>query len=375
MSDEILILPASNSGIHAVTGFEFQKHCALYLLLDNYGDWNSKNYFISIESYDDFMFCFFDSDNTNYELIQTYQAKKSSATWSLTAELYVILNKIKEAGLCINKELTSRNISFAQENFFVSNSLIKLDPDNKGKKKENKESSIKINETNSIVKYGNLSDNLKDKILNGLKSLSDNQNLTKEDISSLSFMYIDLAKTFKNQKENLIGKISEIFGKQVQDHSAAYTVLLDLFRGIELSFNQGNKLSFGDPKKILTSKTINDAFNIITTQSKAFNFWRSHKNELAPKLHLPMKEHDRFENNFNDSFDLFKDMKQIEHRKIYDFVLAYIDRVSENSYTEIDCIYKLINKFNSMNTSYFDNATLSAVIYAAYFEVSNKNDN
>lgn len=375
MSDEILILPASNSGIHAGTGFEFQKHCALYLLLDNYGDWNSKNYFISIESYDDFMFCFFDSDNINYELIQTYQAKKSSATWSLTAELYVILNKIKEAGLCINKELTSRNISFAQENFFVSNSLIKLDPDNKGKKKENKESSIKINETNSIVKYSNLSDNLKDKILNGLKSLSDNQNLTKEDISSLSFMYIDLAKTFKNQKENLIGKISEIFGKQVQDHSAAYTALLDLFRGIELSFNQGNKLSFGDPKKILTSKTINDAFNIITTQSKAFEFWRSHKDLLAPALLLPKKEHQKFESDFNNAFDLFKDMNQVEHKKIYDFVAMSFEEVQLDCYTDHDCILKILTKYNEKNSTFFEDVTLKAIIYAAYFEVSNKNDN
>lgn len=321
------------------------------------------------------MFCFLDSDSINYELIQTYQAKQSSATWSLTTEFYKILDKIEKVKASIKEELSNKNISVTQENFFISNYSIKLDPDNKGEKKENKESSVRINETNSVVKYSNLSDNLKDKILTGLKSLSDNQDITKEDISSLSFMYIDLAKTFKNQKENLIGKISAIFGKQVQDHSAVYTALLDLFREIELSFNQSNKLSFGDPKKILTSKTINDAFNIITTQSKAFDFWRSHKNELALQLRLPIKEHKRFENDFNNSFDLFKDMNQVEHKKIYDFVATNFEEVQLNCYTDHDCILKLLTKYNEINSTFFEDVTLKAIIYAAYFEVSNKNDN
>lgn len=369
------ILPASNSGIQAITGFGFQKHCVLYLLLDNYRDWKNKNYFISIESFDDFMFYFFDLDNVNYELIQTYQAKKSSTTWCLTTDFYKIIDKIRKVNTSIKEELTSENISGIQENFFISNHLIQLDPDNKGKKKEEKEPSVKINETNAIVKYTDLSDNLKNKILAGLKSLSDNQNLTTDDIRGLSFMYIDLSKTLKNQKDNLIGKISTLFGNLINDPRAACDALLSLFREIESNFNQGNRLSFEDKYKTLSSKSISDAFNIITTKSKSFDYWRSHKDLLAPALLLPRKEHQKFESDFNNAFDLFKDMNQVEHKKIYDFVAMSFEEVQLDCYTDHDCILKLLTKYNEKNSTFFEDVTLKAIIYAAYFEVSNKNDN
>lgn len=369
------IVPYSNFGIHAETGFEFQKHCALYLLLDNYSDWKYKKYFINIESYDDFMFYFLSPDDINYELVQTFQAKKSSGVWLLNKNLYDVINKIKQAGNYVKDGLSINGVKFVQENFFISNGAIRLEVDNKRSKQEESKSTILVNEVTSIVKYCDFPEDLKKKILTGLKNFSGDQNVVNEDLNCLSFMHIDLSKTFKNQKENLVGKISTVFGSLVQDPKAAYDALLSLFREIELSFNQGNKLRFGDHKKTLSSKSISDAFNIITTKSKSFDYWRSHKDLLAPALLLPRKEHEKFENDFNNAFDLFKDMNQVEHKKIYDFVAMNFEEVQLNCYTDYDCILKLLTKYNEINSTFFEDVTLKAIIYAAYFEVSNKNDN
>ena len=68
-----------NAGVHNATGIEFQKHCALYIFLENYEDIKDKQFFICIEHHDDFIFCY-QNDHDVISAIDTYQAKKSSCS-------------------------------------------------------------------------------------------------------------------------------------------------------------------------------------------------------------------------------------------------------------------------------------------------------
>ncbi|PWB15761.1 hypothetical protein DCO44_05135, partial [Acinetobacter sp. AM] len=47
-----------NGGVDAQVGFDFQRNCALYLLLDDYDSFKEKNFFVCIEHHDDFLYCF-----------------------------------------------------------------------------------------------------------------------------------------------------------------------------------------------------------------------------------------------------------------------------------------------------------------------------
>lgn len=66
-----------NAGVHGAAGIEFQKHCALYLLFEEYDNLNDTKYFICIEHKDDFLFCYQDKEGLVHS-IDCYQAKKSS---------------------------------------------------------------------------------------------------------------------------------------------------------------------------------------------------------------------------------------------------------------------------------------------------------
>jgi len=50
----------SNSGVDGAGGYEFQKHCALYIFLEKYEDIKDSKYFICLEHYEDFLFCYLD---------------------------------------------------------------------------------------------------------------------------------------------------------------------------------------------------------------------------------------------------------------------------------------------------------------------------
>lgn len=72
---------AANSGVVALSGYEFQRNCALFLLLDNYDSFKDKDYFLCIEHYDDFLFCYRTADSTQVEKIEAYQAKKKQVLY------------------------------------------------------------------------------------------------------------------------------------------------------------------------------------------------------------------------------------------------------------------------------------------------------
>jgi hypothetical protein len=339
-----------NAGIHASTGFEFQKHCALYILIEKWEEHKDKKYFISIEHHDDFLFCY-KNESDLIENIKSYQAKKSSSAWGMTKNFYDILNKILEVGKNLKADKAPKIATYHQSLTFMSNSSIKI-PNNI------------VNETNSLLKFVDIKSDIQEKIKDGITKISSDLS----EIDNLTFAYIDFGKTAQSQKRDLIGLSTEVFGAKIHDHKASIDTLLNLFRDIELTANQGNDVSLMDKSKQLKSDKIAEAIAIVTTKSKAFDLWRSAKSEIGKILKIPVPLQKDFELAFENSFDLFKDLKQVEHQKIYQFVKD--NKILLNDcYDDTECIDKMYELAINNKVLRQDELHLKAALFAAYLEI------
>lgn len=343
----------TNAGVHAGTGFEFQKHCALYLLIENWEEHKNKKYFITIEHHDDFLFCY-QSDDGLIEKIKTYQAKKSSDSWTLNKKLYEILQKILQVGQDLKSDPVPKSSNYSHNLYFISNNYIKI-PNNI------------VNESNKIVKYSNLSEEQQKQIAKGIEKI----NSDLSEINNLHFHYIDLAKTSKEQKRQLIGLIEDIFEDQVNDPKAAVYALLGLFREIELTFNQGSVSRLLDKSKQVDSNKIKSAINIITTKSKAFDLWRDKKSEISIILKIPISQQKDFEMHFENSFDFFKDITKTEHQNIFQFAQDKI-AILGSCYTDEDCIENLYELMCNEIPIRQSELYAKAALFAAYVEIKER---
>jgi len=346
---------SKNAGVHAGTGFEFQKHCALYILLENWESYKDRKYFICIEHHDDFLFCHLTEDNL-IEKTKAYQAKKSSEKWSLSKDFYLILQKILEVGKNLNDDKSmGKTTNYVHKLSFISNNTINLKSD-----KQN----IIVNETNTLQKYIDLDSKLQDKIKDEIKKIYSDLS----EINNLIFSYIDFGKTVKSQINQLVGMFEDVFKDKVTDHKAAVDTLLSLFREIELTFNQENSAKLLDESKRLESEKINYAINIITTRKKAFEYWRTKKSELARILVVPKSQQKQFELHFENSFDYFKDLKQAEHQKIFNFVKTK-KYLFNNCFDDTECINLLYKEAVKSEILRQDELHLKAALFAAFIEV------
>lgn len=345
----------SNSGVHATSGFEFQKHCALYIFLERYNDIKDSKYFICLEHYEDFLFCYLDEQDL-IKSIETYQAKKSSEKWTIyNEEFKKIIQKILEVGIDLRNDKAHKSSNYFHNLHFLSNHEISL-----SKQKDKKKILNTINESNNIIKYNDLYKEIKDELL----SLTDSN--TKNEIENLLFKYVDFAKTYKSQKQHLVGAFADIFGKSIKDHKASVIVMLSLFRDVENTLNQGHIIALMDKSKRVESKQINEALIVITTKQKAFDEWKSKKDVYAPILKISIKEHNHFEIEFENAFDYFKDLEAVEHQKIFNFVSA-ID--FSNCYTHEDGLIKIVEEFSKNHNTQFDEMTTKASLLASYIQV------
>lgn len=343
----------SNSGVDGTSGYEFQKHCALYIFLEQYNEIKDCKYFICLEHHEDFLFCFL----TNEELIaniETYQAKKSSKKWTITKEFEEIIQKILEVGVDLKNDKALKSKDYFHNLHFLSNHEISLLKTN-----SNKFQNI-INERNEEMKFDELHQEIKSKIL------SFTNTNTKNELNFLIFKYIDFAKTHKSQQQQLVGLFSDIFGKNINDHKASIITLLSLFRNAENTLNQGNIISLMDKSKRVDSKQINETLNIITIKQKAFDDWKSKKDVYAPILKISVKEHKHFEVEFENAFDYFKDLEAVEHQKIFNFI-KIIDL--SNCYTSEEGLNKIVKEFSENQNTQFDQITIKAIILASYIQV------
>ncbi len=343
----------SNSGVDGSGGYEFQKHCALYIFLEKYKDIKDSKYFICLEHHEDFLFCYLDKAEL-IKNIDAYQAKKSSKKWTLSKDFKDIIKKILEVGVDLNSDDINKVDNYFHNLYFLSNHEIKLSKTIKKKSIDNI-----INERNETIKFNDLYDEIK----NELQTLT-NIN-TKDEIDNLIFSYIDFNKTFKAQKQQLVGIFNDVFGDTILDYKASVETLLSLFRDVENTLNQGNIVKLMDSSKRVESKKINQTLTVLTTQQKAFNEWREQKDKYAELLKIPIREHSSFELEFKNAFDYFKDLEQVEHQKIKNFVK---DIDLSNCWTSESGLRKVIEEFENTYNTQFDNMSTKAIILASYIQ-------
>ncbi len=351
-----------NAGVHNSIGIEFQKHCALYFLFEKYEKLKDRKYFICLEHHDDFLFCYQTSDEL-VASVDSYQAKKSSTAWKLGDDMYELVKKMTDVGLALYSDSTLKANGYKHNLQFVTNNSIILSNGKRGKNAK----AVTINESNSRIKFVGLDQEISNRIKDEIKKIP-GVNLTGiNELNNVSMIYIDLPKQSQGQKYCLEGEFRKIFGKKVIDCSAAINTLLLLFRNAENTLNQGNVVKLMDESKRVDYKSINNAINIITTKSMAFELWRNEKKEICKKLNIFIPDRNGFEISFSNSFDRFKDMLQVEHIKIFSFVKNNVNLIC-NSTDEVECIEKLYEKFQESTNSQLDELNIKAAIYAAYIE-------
>lgn len=355
---------AVNAGVHAGVGFELQKHCALYIILERFHELKNKDYFLCIEHSDDLVFGFFDEESIQY--IEAYQVKKSSTIWSINQKWKDIVCGILETGDKLAKGEFTKSVNYTHKLSFLSNQTTSLktkvsDGSPKGKITIQRN----IDETSSSVKFYSLPNEIHTKIEGELAIESQE---IKDQLNNFFIEYIDLNRRANEQRNCLRGKCIEIFGNKIADPEAALDTLMKVFRRIELTFNQGNVTDMMDESKRLYSKDITYAIDLITTKSIAFDLWREQKRELAKGLNIPLSMQNDFETQFDNSIDYFKDLQQVEHKRILRFVEENVEML--NVYVdETDCIIALHDKYLSEHVCKLDDLVLKATVFAAFVRV------
>lgn len=352
-----------NAGVHTSVGIEFQKHCALYLLFSKYKELKEKQYFICIEHHDDVLFCHLSNENKVTE-IEAFQAKKSSDKWGLTADFFEILSKLCQTGFLLNKDSIIKCENYFHSLQFITNNTISLKIP-----KKDPTGAVKalINETNLSIKFNDLPIAIRQIITSKIRELFQPDTAPIAELVSLSLAFIDLGKTAKSQKEQLIGKFISEINSDIADPTAAVDALLKLFREIENTFNDGNRVKLLDNTKRVDSKKINDAIGIITTKQKAYEFYRTQGGRIFEKFNVTIAHQRFFLQSIINSFDLFKDLSQTEHRKILYFVKNNIN-IFNDYVNEVDCINALHVKFLNENNSQLSDNDIKSAIVSAYIE-------
>lgn len=350
-----------NSGIDAQSGFALQRNTAIFLLLENYfTKFKNNNYFVCLEHHDDFLFCFLNK-NLEVNLIEAYQSKKkSTGIWTLNTKLFEILNKLLKTGEELLQDEISKSSDYKHILYFSSNQTIHLE--RKANKKKNLSPiAISIKADNQSSGFPILPKEIREVIKLNI-SVSD---LHKE-LDNLSFIWIPFTTTEKEQENQLVGKIDEVFGKQISDKRAAVDTLISLFRKIETTYNQGNIVKLLDKTKRVSKSEVENTFNILTTKAKCFDYWHKRKSEISLKLKIRITDKEIFELAFDSAFDLFKSLKEAEHQKILNFVKTQLNNLK--SFSEEDCVFELLELFNNSERTKFNDVQLKAIFFAALFE-------
>jgi hypothetical protein len=352
-----------NAGVHNAIGIEFQKHCALFLLFNNYNTLKAGKYFICIEHHDDVLFC---HQGVLDELtsIDSYQVKKSSEKWGLTKDFFDIISKIAGTGLELENDLIPKSSTYQHNLQFTTNHAISLLIK---QKKPLPNISELINESNSLMHITGLHQKLKDKIANEVEEYWKPDKAPLTQIKNISLAYIDLPKQSQPTIDQLVGLFKRAVNPDIIDASAAVQTLIKLFRDVENILNNGNISKLMDTSKRITSEQITKVINIINTRQKAYNFWRDEGKALAKKLNITIANQMGFEKLIEDSFDFFKDLKQAEHRKILNFVKSNI-ALLHTAVDEVECINDLYSKFLTAHNTPLSDKLLKSALVAAYIE-------
>lgn len=357
----------ANSGVHANVGMEFQKHCVILILLEKYHIYKAKKFFVILEHHEDIIFAFL-NDKDELEVLDSYQAKKSSNEWTRSSVIEILYKIVKNV-VNIRNDSIPKVQGYRLNQFFTTNNNIVL--------KTTKQNDVyldKIDETNSLVSYNSVNEPTQGYIEKKLKSDYSAKDSEISELSGTSFHFVDLNRKSKDQRQYLIGKIQEIFENKIADHKAAFSTLMYFLNESEKKYNQGGVPSLLDFDKRIESNEIFSAFNILTSKSKAFDVWRAKEFEFSKILSISVFEHRLFELHFENSFDRFKDLNEAEHQKIYKFVISK-EAELRSLLSDEDCLEKLLLAAKSEINSKLLDLEFKAALCAAYLQFKEtKND-
>jgi len=350
---------AANSGVDALLGFEFQRNCALYLLLNNYAHISSREFFLCIEHHDDFLFCYRSDCLSNIEAIDSYQAKKlSGGIWTIDARFAEIIAKMLDAGNNLRSDPAPKCKEYTHSLTFISNTDIKLSYSPKKEEKQKGKTDIiyLLNEQNSKSRYEDIPEEIKNKIKEKVRDHCTKESSTYHDTEfcNLNIQWVDFPRNKNSQKDILVGLMCRTF-PHIPDHSAAVELLLSLFRDVEAVYNQGKIINLLDETKRIEGNEIKKAIKIIETEQKAFKLWRANSTELAQKFRIPIGVQTSHENHIRNAFELLKDMSNNEHQTIKTFIKENNYALNFYSYDEMfDAYITDIKNSNNINLKDID---------------------
>lgn len=324
-----------NAGVVASHGFEFQRNCALYLLLDDYDAYREKDFFLCIEHHDDFLFCFNSDDGV--EKINAYQAKKmSGGIWTIDERFAEIINKILNVGEDLRSDDIKKTVEYNHKLTFISNTEFELKFKPSQKNKDKKEVKIKINENYPVCNYEELHEDIKIKIEDKIKEhcLSKELKYNSIELGNFLIQWVDFPRNAKSQKIHLIGLMEDKF-PHIVDSKSAVDLLLNLFKEVELTYNNKHEAKLLDISKRVEGNVIKKAMDVIEIEQKTFNLWREISKDVMLKFKLPLKISRNAEIEIATAIELFKDMNNYEHQLIRDYILKYDLSEIHSSYTEL----------------------------------------
>ena len=357
-----------NAGVDAQTGFALQRNSALFLLLDKYfSKFNGKRYFICLEHQDDFLFCFL-SGNDDVELIEAFQSKKKAPDiWKADTEMYEIICKLLKTGKNLIIDSIPKSSHYKHMLYFSTNQTINLK--HKFKKAENKPIvSVSIKADNISAHFSSLPIEIQGKFKAGILDIG-----LHSELKNLNLLWIPFTQTVKEQENQLVGKIEEVFGKKIYSYRSAVQTLITIFNKIEYIYNQGNEIKLLDETKRVDNITIENAIDILTTKSKCFNYWHNAEESIVDALQIKQKDRGVFEFVFSSAFDMFKVFENAEHRKVLHFAKDNIDNCTK--FRRLDIVLELIELYKKNTSSLLTPLDLKAIFFAAYFEATFKNEN
>jgi len=348
-----------NSGVEGGSGYSFQRCCVVFLLFEGYENINLENYFICLEHHEDFLFAFLD-ENGHLKKIDTYQAKKSRDDWKTDSDLCEIIGKITSVGKELIKDPLRKSDCYQHTLSFLTNRNIVLTSKKEKSVKQEKE---KIQVSNKLKKYSDLHDEIKKNILSKISK----EILEEAQLEHIQFRYIDLAQSHRSWKQQLKGLSIEHFGREVNDHEAVISTLMRLLEDAEQTYNNDNKVLLSDASKRVTKRKITETFSMFIESKKSFDFWRRYSEQLSNGLNLKLPIQRKANELLENCFDYFKDIQQVEYRKIYQYVERRTD-IDENHNSEAECIVDLYNCYLNEFSPRLERHMIAFAVIAAYVE-------
>lgn len=361
---------SANSGVDALTGFEFQRNCALYLLLDDYDCFKKREFFLCIEHHDDFLFCFRTNCLNHIEEVQAYQAKKlSGKIWIIDSRFSEIITKMLEVGNDLRKDFISKSQNYNHKLTFISNTETELSckPNKEEKNIGKAEITVRVNEQNCVCGYNSVPSEIREKIDSKIEKYCKDNSVEyhKSELDNLFIRWVDFPRTAKNQKEHLIGLMKKNF-PHVVDPVAAIELLLNLFREVEAVYNQKQAISLLDTSKRVEGNEVKKAIDIIETEQKTFALWREYSTQLVKTFKVPIGIQKNHENYIKNTFELVKDMSNHEHQIIKDFVKKNDYSMHYHEYHKMFMAY--MSDIKSQHNIYLNDVDLFFTCLCSYVE-------